>query len=501
MADLNALIAQGAQFAAPPDPFAQYGKMQQLRVGENQNALAQYQLESAKRTDLQQNALNRAYSDAVNSDTGLIDYGRLSKSLVASGAGSEIPAVLKQQAEFKEAQDKSAKLQSELLANKLKLLPDAYKMANTPEAYIDLHKSIHADPILGPWLKSTGATPERGFAQIQDAIKNGTFDKLRMDSMQSVDQLLEGLKPKTDIGKLIEARNQLPLNDPNRKLYDQEISDRGAANRNAQQRLDFDRAKFAWEKANPGYELKEDANGGVVGVNKRTLEAIPVTVGGATPPVAGAAAAVPAAPSVTVDGRSFPGVRTDAPAIVGPRTQLIGKTPAMTETQSNAATFGGAMMQAQNTIAQLEKTGTVKNAVVPGLLTGLAKLVPLGVGENLGNVIESTFNADPTGLIGPNADQQRLAQAQLSFSIAYLRKTSGAAFGAKEVSNTIQEYFPVIGDSDKVIAQKAAARKRAIDGMRISTNAEGKKYIDSFKDGENAPVGSNPNDPLNLGVR
>jgi hypothetical protein len=162
---------------------------------------------------------------------------------------------------------------------------------------------------------------------------------------------------------------------------------------------------------------------------------------------------------------------------------LMGKGQAMTETQSNAATFGGAMMQAQTTIDQLEKTGTVTNAVVPGLLTGLAKLVPLGVGENLGNVIQSTFNADPTGLIGPNADQQRLAQAQLAFSIAYLRKTSGAAFGATEVSNTIQEYFPVIGDSKEVVAQKAAARKRAIDGMKISTNAEGKKYIDSFSGG------------------
>jgi hypothetical protein len=197
MADLNALIAQGAQFAAPPDPFAQYGKMQQLRVGENQNALAQYQLESAKRTDLQQNALNRAYSDAVDPATGQIDYSRVSKSLAAGGAGSQIPAALKQQAEFKKAQDESTKLQSELLANKLKLLPNAYKMADTPEAYLELHKSIHADPILGPWLKSTGATPERGFAQIQEAIKTGKFNDLRMGSMQSVAQLLDSMKPIT----------------------------------------------------------------------------------------------------------------------------------------------------------------------------------------------------------------------------------------------------------------------------------------------------------------
>lgn len=41
----------------------------------------------------------------------------------------------------------------------------------------------------------------------------------------------------------------------------------------------FAREKFNWEKANPGYELKETENGDIVGVNKRTLEAFPVTMG------------------------------------------------------------------------------------------------------------------------------------------------------------------------------------------------------------------------------
>ena len=44
MADLNALIAQGYQFQAPPDPFVQYGKMQQLENSATQNRLAQQQM-------------------------------------------------------------------------------------------------------------------------------------------------------------------------------------------------------------------------------------------------------------------------------------------------------------------------------------------------------------------------------------------------------------------------------------------------------------------------
>ena len=259
--------------------------------------------------------------------------------------------------------------------------------------------------------------------------------------------------------------------------------------------LNLAQQKFAFEQANPGFELKEAEDGSIVGVNKRTLQAFPVSIGGAVPTAAPAA------------GAGMPGVRLPAPAgqaisgmtsvldqqaaIPAAGVPLMGKGTAMTETQSNAAMFGGAMAQAQNTIKQLEKSGTVKNAVVPGLLSGLAQMVPFGVGENIGNVIQSTFNADPTGLIGPNANQQKLAQAQLAFATAYLRKTSGAAFGASEVSNTIKEFFPLIGDSQKVIAQKESARDRAVEGMKMSTNKEGRKYIEGYGGG-GAPAGGGP---------
>jgi hypothetical protein len=281
-------------------------------------------------------------------------------------------------------------------------------------------------------------------------------------------------------------------------------------------RLAFDQNKFAWEKANPGFELKEAEDGSIVGVNKRTLQAFPVTVGGAAPAAAPMAqTGVPGARlPATTTVPAIPGMTSvldqQAPvAVAGGQagTPLMGKGTAMTETQSNAAMFGGAMAQAQNTIKQLEKSGTVKNAVVPGLLTGLAQMVPFGVGDGIGNVIQSTFNADPTGLIGPNAAQQKLAQSQLAFATAYLRKTSGAAFGASEISNTIKEFFPLIGEGDKVIAQKAAARERAIEGMKISTGREGRKYIEGYAGG-GAPSAAGgggipnatPTNPLGLNI-
>jgi hypothetical protein len=46
MADLNSLIAQGAQFRIPPpvDPMGNMPQLMQMRASQNQNALAQYQL-------------------------------------------------------------------------------------------------------------------------------------------------------------------------------------------------------------------------------------------------------------------------------------------------------------------------------------------------------------------------------------------------------------------------------------------------------------------------
>jgi hypothetical protein len=110
---LNQMIAQGAQFNMP-DPVAQYAKMQQLQAVQNQNALAQYQLGSAQRGDVQKNALNQAYSQGVDPATGQLDYKKVSAALAAAGAGSQIPAALKQQFETQKAEAELSKTTGEV---------------------------------------------------------------------------------------------------------------------------------------------------------------------------------------------------------------------------------------------------------------------------------------------------------------------------------------------------------------------------------------------------
>jgi hypothetical protein len=190
MALVDPNIAMGYRGIEVPNRLAQYGQLAQIQNAQNQNQLAQYQLGAAQRADKSQNLLSDAYSQSTDPATGKIDYNKLTGLLATGGGGAQIPAIQKSRLEQETAGTK-------LLADKLALLPEAYRQADTPEAYLKLHQSVHADPVIGPWLNSTGATPEKGLATLQNAIQTGTFDELRQKSMQSVSQVLEGMKPLT----------------------------------------------------------------------------------------------------------------------------------------------------------------------------------------------------------------------------------------------------------------------------------------------------------------
>ena len=71
MADLNSMIAQGAQFQAPIDPFVQYGRMQQLQQGQQTNALNQMKMDEYQRGLQEQNALRQLNPNASDYETQL----------------------------------------------------------------------------------------------------------------------------------------------------------------------------------------------------------------------------------------------------------------------------------------------------------------------------------------------------------------------------------------------------------------------------------------------
>lgn len=495
MADLNALIAQGYQFQAPPDPFANYAKMQQLNQGEQTNQLNRMKMQEYQRGMDETNAMRRL---DPTSPTYLQDIARINPEKGFAFA--------KLRQEAKSAGTEGQIKDTKLIADKLALLPEAYRMADTPEAYLQLHQSVHADPVLGPWLKSTGATPDKGLAALQKAVETGRFEDLRMGSMQSVNQLLDSMKPLvvgasssvynpktgtytqapatpaafTDVKKLMMERDALPPGSPNRAIYDQQIKDLGATAQNARDRLTFDRQKFNWDKANPGHELIQNADGEYFAVDKRTKAMTPLMVGGA-------AAADPAAVPGVAPAGGVPVGRAAAPAGV----PFVGKTAGMTESQGAATNYGMRMQEAHQLLSDLEKSGKTNTGLIKGVVGGTVGLVPY-LGDKLESATGSVFNALPRILGGLSPEQQQIANARINFITAVLRKESGASISPGEFTTAEKLYFPQPGDDDKAIAQKQKARELSIKGMKVQAGP-GAKNI-----GSSGTSATSANDPLGL---
>lgn len=136
---------------------------------------------------------------------------------------------------------------------------------------------------------------------------------------------------------------------------------------------------------------------------------------------------------------------------------LKGKAPPKpTEGEANAAGFANQMENAEAVIKALPAGSQ------PGVVSAMAGSVPL-----LGGVFERGVQS---------AQTQQYKQAADAWIRAKLRKESGAAIGVQEMEQEYRTYFPQIGDSAAVIAQKARSRQIATDAMK---KAAGKSYTPS----------------------
>lgn len=85
------------------------------------------------------------------------------------------------------------------------------------------------------------------------------------------------------------------------------------------------------------------------------------------------------------------------------------------------------------------------------------------VGTSLAGKIASGV---PFGNYAQSAEYQKYKQAASNFITALLRQESGAAISKTEFDRYDREYMPQPGDSKEVLAQKAEARRVAIEGMK-----------------------------------
>jgi hypothetical protein len=440
-------IALGVRSVEFQNPLAQYGQIAAIQNAQNQNALSQFQLGSARRQEEAQNALSDAYQRAINPETGQIDQKMLLGNVARSKAAYMLPEIQTKLLESQTKQATLAKTTQETEAGKFKLAKERLNAG---------------------WMSmGEASTPQAAIEKLQDGVKQGYFDEATANAeaqkivsmtpdqyrQYRIQKIMGLLDAKDQLGAMLpkvarqEAGGKVLTIQDNPMLpgYGQPITgmdiaktqtfaDITAAKQAATSagQLNLAQQKFAWEKANPGFELKEAEDGSIVGVNKRTLQAVPVTLGG-------------------VAGTGMPGERAPAPEGTPTGTPLRGKGTSMTESQSNATAYGMRMKEANAILEDMAKKGVLKGALVEG--------IPL-VGESLGKVL-------PSVLGGTSEAQQQVNQAKSNFITAVLRKESGAVISDSEFDREDRKYFPQVNDSPAVIKQKENARKLAIKAIEV----------------------------------
>jgi hypothetical protein len=463
-----------------PDPLAQYAQLAQIQGFQNQNQVAQMQLEKARQNERYLSNMR----EAIINNGGPTDMEMAAKFMATHPSDPQAQAAGLQMLQA----------QQELKAFNSKYNPSTRATGGfgggAPSGELGSGTFGIAQPPMQAPMRSpmnalapqTAPAPVKNALIDTNALRQELFDlsqfpnvpqaKVRASIIQK--QLEEaskafvvpnvglvtgggqtivasGMAP-TDIKRLTAERDALPVGDPNRQLYNQAIADVGGATRVAQQRLAFDQSKFAWEKANPGYELKQAENGDFFGVNKRTLQAVPVTVGGAMPPTG--APAVGGRLDARTDPRSLmateptigggiPSGRMAAPVVEGAPvagTPFRGKHEGLKQIPAN---INLAIIKNNQGVQQL--SDTIKLLEQNPEATGFKGFVP-------GAILN---RADPEGV---NA---RAGVADIGSLVMHER--SGAAVTASE-SPRLVPFIPLITDDNATALKKLKRMKAIIEG-------------------------------------
>lgn len=410
-------IAMGVRPLEVPNPLNQYAQLSQIQNAQNQNALAQYQLAAAQRAEERQNRL----PGILSSFTAVTPIEEQVRALQSQGFIDEARKLAESHAKVSADTRAAEKAKIENLIAKTKMASQIFAGVSDQASY-DRAKTRLASLGIGD------------ISELPDAFDPKVIEQHVMEGLD-LDKRLENVYQQINAGGFGFTQAGRKYGTPGvaavpGSMYKRTPTPGEVMTANtAAQRLAFDQQKFEWEKANPGFELKESEDGTIYGVNKRTLQSFPVSIG--APAAAPGAAAAP-------EG----GAATPAP------TPLKGKGSALTEAQSKAVGFAARAKEAD----EILNTTSFKPLAV-ATKQGLESVY--GIGGGLGMVANQMMSEN----------DQKVDQAQRNFVNAVLRQESGAAISESEFQNARKQYFPQPGDSKKVIEQKAANRKTVIKSL------------------------------------
>lgn len=151
-----------------------------------------------------------------------------------------------------------------------------------------------------------------------------------------------------------------------------------------------------------------------------------------------------------------------------------------------------AQKDALGTVEQGKSASFLKRAVNAN--TNYSGLGDIGARSYIGQKV-ADIAPDVTNYFS-DANRQKAEQAEREFIAAVLRYDSGAAIPPEEFVTNGKIYFPRPGDTPEVIAQKAQARRVAIEGLKASSgpagsNVEIPDFEEIYKQAIGTAAGSN----------
>lgn len=139
----------------------------------------------------------------------------------------------------------------------------------------------------------------------------------------------------------------------------------------------------------------------------------------------------------------------------------------LSDGQANALLFGNRAAEANQILGNLTDPNRVGPDGKP-----VAALDPTSLVSGAQGFLPNMLKSD---------DIQSLEQAKMDFTFAVLRKESGAAISATEITNAYKQYFPRVGDSPNTLKQKEQNRATAIQGLLRQGGKQGQEILGRYK--------------------
>jgi hypothetical protein len=165
-------IALGYKGFEAPNPLAQYAQVAQIQNAQNQNAMAQYQLAAAKRTDEQTNVMNELYAKHFNPATGALNQNALNADLIARNQAGQIPVMQAKIADTEHKTYTAQKAKIDAVAEERKFFEGAQRnLATNPsnENVMAWAQDAQISPVLSAETKARAKVEEQKLLAMKPA--------------------------------------------------------------------------------------------------------------------------------------------------------------------------------------------------------------------------------------------------------------------------------------------------------------------------------------------